>query len=70
MTQWEYLWYRAESAQDFDKMQRFGKEGWELVAVWDGNAYFKRPLLPYSSRMQTEEGRIGENGGIEMCLLS
>jgi Domain of unknown function (DUF4177) len=55
---WEYivveLQSRATSNRELDahqaELNRWGEEGWELVAVWRGlraadRAYFKRPRL-------------------------
>lgn len=44
MTKWEYLWKRSIKASDLDDAQKLGAEGWELVDVWEGIGYYKRPI--------------------------
>ena len=41
---WEYRKVRAELGKPFDTaINELGTEGWELVGVSEGSAYFKRP---------------------------
>ena len=44
---WEYLTLKFEPIQDryLEMMNSLGRGGWELVAVNDGIAYFKRPIM-------------------------
>lgn len=57
MQRWEYMRMRTEALESRDattrhksakEVERYGKEGWELVSVSDGTMYFKRPILDVS----------------------
>lgn len=42
---WEYLVYpMGQTEPKMDKLDCMGREGWELVSMYEGHAYFKRPL--------------------------
>ena len=44
-TQWEYVMYGLGNSEQGPQgfMNELGTKGWELIAVNDGRAYFKRP---------------------------
>lgn len=54
MQKWEYGWLRIEDSlreykETKDKMNDMGKNGWELVCLFEGGSthtmyYFKRPI--------------------------
>lgn len=52
MTKWEYSQLKIKEYDEgllwsrFGKFSDMGKEGWELVSVDDGIAYFKREIKP------------------------
>lgn len=51
---WEYFCHRIlpvdVSTDSIDQqLNKYGKNRWELVAVCDYIAYFKRPILPFAS---------------------
>lgn len=47
MIKWEYVSMRLliVTLDNISIMDSFGKDGWELVAIADYIAYFKRPIL-------------------------
>jgi D-ribose pyranase len=42
---------RVEAAADADRLSALGREGWELVGVDGGRAYFRRPAPSYRERV-------------------
>ena len=46
MKKWTYSIVNVNNSQGFvtSLLNNKGMEGWELVSVWNGIAYFKRPL--------------------------
>lgn len=48
MIQWEYKVFKfngdAETPAEHEFLSAYGKEGWELCAIWSVLYYFKRPL--------------------------
>ena len=46
MTQWEYNTVSTQGIMLLDELDDLGKEGWELVAINNDIAYFKRPIEP------------------------
>lgn len=70
MTKWEYsctIWshklhddFAIEAAQV--RLDAFSKEGWELIQIYKGIAYFKRPIeeeIPvYKDGVKLEKSRM------------
>jgi len=50
MQKWEYDWewvndeFHNSTLRRVSGLKTMGQDGWELVAVYDGRAYFKRPI--------------------------
>ena len=43
MQRWEYT-REIVDGMFYTNMNKLGKEGWEMVAIYEGQAYFKRPI--------------------------
>jgi hypothetical protein len=52
MCKWEYDVVEPPGSEAFADM---GRDGWELVCITDGVAYFKRPLPDYESTESEDE---------------
>ena len=61
---WEYLTSaipknaRNTIEEVDDKFEYYGKQGWELVSVDNGIAYFKRPIVNVSKMRIKETGPL------------
>lgn len=51
---WDFDW-DTKNDEIFDELQRLGQEGWELITVDKGVAYFKRPLFPEATLNEVKE---------------
>lgn len=45
MTKWEYFSIGLSRLKDGKEMTELGKDGWELVTIYQGVCVFKRALL-------------------------
>lgn len=67
MQKWEYQIYNSDDRDIIAKLNKMGKEGWELVAVVDSGSciksyYFKRPVTALS---QSDQQWLSNGGTLD-----
>jgi len=60
MTKWEYL--TLHDYHNTYHLNELGEEGWELCAVYDGAAYFRRPKKSVPVRVGPTEHKTPSEG--------
>lgn len=61
MTKWQYEFIRIKCPKLLNTrtdLAAMGKKGWELVSVDNGIAYFKRPIEPKDTKIETVDPSI------------
>jgi len=55
---WEYMTAAVAFLTETD-WRAIGRDGWELVAINKGTAYFKRPVYPRGGRVEFKDVEPG-----------
>ncbi|GEM_PF-651175 len=55
MKKWEYKVFESKILGIEETLDEFGRQGWELVTIYEGSYYLKRELVEKGEKNDTEK---------------